>query len=66
MFKQLNDTFTVDQLTKTGKKIEYGMDTPIGFAGIRYSYVRLKEDQLLQVIPSRYRDRCTFLSLIHI
>tara|TARA_B100000131_G_scaffold11005_1_gene11480 strand:- start:3968 stop:4513 length:546 start_codon:yes stop_codon:yes gene_type:complete len=60
MFKQLHGTFTVDQLTKTGKKIEYGMDTPIGFAGIKYSYVRLKEDHLLQVIPSRYRDRCTF------
>ena len=60
MYKRLNREFEIDSLTKTGKKIEYGIDTPMGFAGIRYSYVRLKEDPLLKVIPARYRDRCTF------
>ena len=44
MYKRLNREFEIDSLTKTGKKIEYGIDTPMGFAGIRYSYVKLKED----------------------
>ena len=60
MYKRLNREFEIDSLTKTGKKIEYGIDTPMGFAGIRYSYVKLKEDPLLKVIPAKYRDRCTF------
>ena len=49
MYKRLNREFEIDSLTKTGKKIEYGIDTPMGFAGIKYSYVRLKEDPLLKV-----------------
>ena len=66
MYKRLNREFEIDSLTKTGKKIEYGIDTPMGFAGIRYSYVQTKqENELLQVIPSRYRDKCT-LSLMEV
>ena len=30
MYKRLNREFEIDSLTKTGKKIEYGIDTPMG------------------------------------
>jgi|TARA_B100000214_G_scaffold14684_1_gene10179 hypothetical protein len=66
MYRKLNEEWQINHLIKTGKKIEYGIDTPIGFAGIRYSYVQTKqENELLQVIPSRYRDKCT-LSLMEV
>ena len=65
-FRKLNKKFIVDHYSKTGKKIEYGLDTPIGFMGIKYSYVHTTNDEdLLQVIPENHRDRCT-LSLMEL
>ena len=35
---KLNEKFVIDHYSKTGKKIEYGLDSPIGLQGIKYSY----------------------------
>lgn len=65
-FRKLNRQFFVGPYLKTGRKIEYGMDTPFGFAGIKYSYINTKdENDLLEVIPESYRDNCT-LSLMEL
>ena len=51
-FRKLNEKFVIDHYSKTGKKIEYGLDSPIGFMGIKYSYINTTNDEdLLQVIP---------------
>ena len=60
-FRKLNEKFVIDHYSKTGKKIEYGLDSPIGFMGIKYSYINTTNDEdLLQVIPKGYRSQCTF------
>lgn len=65
-FRKLNTKFIVDHYNKKGKKIEYGLDTPIGFMGIKYSYVHTTSDEeLLRVIPEKHRDNCT-LSLMEL
>lgn len=59
-FIKLKNKFNVGTYSKLGTKIQYGIDTPIGFAGIRYSYINLSNDQeLLQIVPEKYRDDCT-------
>ena len=53
-YRKLNKKFVVDHYTKKGKKIEYGMDTPMGFMGIQYSYVHTTSDEeLLRVVPAK-------------
>lgn len=65
-FRKLNTKFIVDHYNKKGKKIEYGLDTPIGFMGIKYSYVHTTSDEeLLRVIPEKHRNNCT-LSLMEL
>ena len=65
-FRKLNTKFIVDHYNKKGKKIEYGLDTPIGFMGIKYSYVHTTSDEeLLRIIPEKHRDNCT-LSLMEL
>ncbi|NDB28108.1 hypothetical protein EB169_07485 [archaeon] len=65
-FRKLNKQFLIGSYTKSGRKIEYGMDTPYGFAGIKYSYIKTQdENELLKVIPESYRDNCT-LSLMEL
>ena len=65
-FRKLNKQFFINNYNKTGRKIEYGMDTPYGFAGIKYSYITLEnESDLLRVVPESYRDNCT-LSLMEL
>lgn len=65
-FRKLNTKFIVDHYNKKGKKIEYGLDTPIGFMGIKYSYVHTTSDEeLLRVIPENHRNNCT-LSLMEL
>lgn len=60
-FRKLNEKFVIDHYNKDGKKIEYGIDTPIGFMGIQYSYMHTTSDEeLLQVVPKEYRSQCTF------
>ncbi len=59
-FIKLKNKFAVGSYSKIGTKIQYGMDTPIGFAGIRYSYINLSNsEELLQIVPEEYRDNCT-------
>jgi len=65
-FRKLNKKFDLGSYHKTGNKIEYGMETPFGFAGIRYSYINSEdEDDLLKVIPEQNREDCT-LSLMEL
>ena len=65
-FRKLNKQFLIGKYSKAGRKIEYGMDTPFGFAGIKYSYINAENEQdLLNVIPESYRDNCT-LSLMEL
>ncbi len=59
-YRKLNRKFTIEHYAKKGKKIEYGMDTPMGFMGIQYSYVHTTSDEdLLRVVPSKNREDCT-------
>jgi hypothetical protein len=59
-FLKLRNKFEVGSYTKISTKIQYGVDTPLGFAGIKYSYITLSNSQdLLQIIPERYRSDCT-------
>lgn len=65
-YRKLNKKFVVDHFQKTGSKIEYGLDTPLGFMGIKYSYVHTTNDEdLLKVIPENHREHCT-LSLMEL
>jgi hypothetical protein len=65
-FRKLNQQFLISQYAKTGRKIEYGMDTPMGFAGIKYFGVQTSDEHnLLKVIPENYHDQCK-LSLMEI
>ena len=59
-YRKLNKQFVIDHYQKTGSKIEYGIDTPMGFMGIKYSYIMTPNDEeLYRVVPNRDRDNCT-------
>ena len=65
-YRKLNKKFQIDHYYKTGKKIEYGLDTPMGFMGIKYSYIHTTNDEdLLKVVPEKNRKNCT-LSLMEL
>ena len=44
-FRKLNEKFVIDHYNKDGKKIEYGIDTPIGFMGICLLYTSDAADE---------------------
>jgi hypothetical protein len=60
MFHQkLNQQFTTDNIIKKDLMIEYGLKLPFKFFGIWYSYVDVENNQqLMNVIPERYRNNC--------
>lgn len=59
-FIKLKNKFKVGSYTKIGTKIQYGLDTPLGFAGIKYSYINLSNSQeLLEIIPDEHQNKCT-------
>jgi len=58
-YRKLNKKFFIDHYQKNGSKIEYGIDTPMGFRGVKYSHVRTSyDDELYRVIPSSDRENC--------
>jgi hypothetical protein len=59
-FVKLKNKFFVGNYDIISRKYQYGVNTPNGFFGIKYSYIDLSNsDELLQIIPEYYRDRCT-------
>lgn len=59
-FIKLKNKFVVGDYSKIGTKNQYGMNTPVGFVGIQYSYIDLSNSEdLLNIIPEEYRNDCT-------
>lgn len=59
-FIKLKNKFLIGDYQKVGTKNEYGMNTPIGFVGIKYSYIDLQNsNDLLKIIPEEYQKDCT-------
>ena len=59
-YRKLNKKFFIDHYQKTGSKIEYGVDTPMGLMGIKYSYIKTtNDDELYSVVPEKDRKNCT-------
>ena len=57
---KVKDKFFVGKYDIISRKYQYGLNTPNGFYGIKYSYIDLSNsNELLQVIPEHHRDKCT-------
>lgn len=65
-FIKLRNKFFIGQYDVISGKYQYGLNTPDGFFGIKYSYIDLSNyDDLIKVVPEYYRDRCA-ISLMNL
>jgi len=63
-YQKLNQQFSTNNIIKKDLMIEYGIRTPFKFFGIWYSFVDIENnEELLKVIPERYRDICSLYLL---
>jgi hypothetical protein len=60
-FVKLKNNFIIKDFQPTKIKNQYGYNTPMGFFGIKYSYVDINNPtELLQIFPEDQRKYCTF------
>lgn len=59
-FIKLKNKFIIGSFDPMHVKNQYGYDTPLGFFGIKYSYINMNEpEKLINIFPESQRKNCT-------